>query len=322
MEAWQRTFLKTSHVALSGPFISPWFIVCGVGWSFPVACFRLGLLSLLLLLLLLQLPPALCAVGCCTVQACSANPRLKMRRRIRPPWCRTFWTTKTHDCKKNWCARLMGNQFGSRRFLATFCVNVSQSVSAQEAHLKKIRSLFTQLGADNTGSITYDMLKHHIRTPAVRVYFESLGLNVTDAWSFFKLLDVDGGIWEDPKRAAVNYWHYLCCVNLAQTITTCVYVKTCNIVLFGRVELCMVCVCCGALPMSIWCGPCRGLCCCCRWRSRYWRIFVGLPPFARTSSSYGHCKAELRPTVVDQEPREVSCSAKVDNLKLWSQRFM
>ena len=37
------------------------------------------------------------------------------------------------------------------------------------------------------------MLKEHIRTPAMRVYFESLGLDVSDAWSFFKLLDEDGG---------------------------------------------------------------------------------------------------------------------------------
>lgn len=62
-----------------------------------------------------------------------------------------------------------------------------------ESHLKKIRYLFTQLGADNTGAITYEMLNQHIRTPAVRIYFESLGLDVTDAWSFFKLLDSDGG---------------------------------------------------------------------------------------------------------------------------------
>ena len=32
-----------------------------------------------------------------------------------------------------------------------------------------------------------------ISEPAVREYFESLGLDIFDAWSFFKLLDLDAG---------------------------------------------------------------------------------------------------------------------------------
>eukprot|EP00435_Cladocopium_sp_Y103_P029854 s2779_g7.t1 len=52
---------------------------------------------------------------------------------------------------------------------------------------------FSQLGADDTGIITYDMLQEQFGTPAVREYFESLGLDISDAWSFFKLLDMDGG---------------------------------------------------------------------------------------------------------------------------------
>eukprot|EP00435_Cladocopium_sp_Y103_P010346 s886_g2.t1 len=70
---------------------------------------------------------------------------------------------------------------------------VQNILDNKESRLKKIRYLFTQLGADNTGAITYEMLNLHMRTPAVRIYFESLGLDVTDAWSFFKLLDSDGG---------------------------------------------------------------------------------------------------------------------------------
>eukprot|EP00913_Durusdinium_trenchii_P034086 g31905.t1 len=62
-----------------------------------------------------------------------------------------------------------------------------------ESHLKKIRALFFKLGADDTGVVTFDMLQEQFSTPAVREYFESLGLDVSDAWSFFKLLDVDGG---------------------------------------------------------------------------------------------------------------------------------
>lgn len=68
---------------------------------------------------------------------------------------------------------------------------VQNILDNKESHLKKITMLFSQLGAD--GIITYDMLQEQFSTPAVREYFESLGLDISDAWSFFKLLDMDGG---------------------------------------------------------------------------------------------------------------------------------
>ena len=41
--------------------------------------------------------------------------------------------------------------------------------------------------------IYFENGEEHIETAAVREYFDSLGLDVSDAWSFFKLLDSDGG---------------------------------------------------------------------------------------------------------------------------------
>ena len=67
--------------------------------------------------------------------------------------------------------------------------------------MKKIRELFSKLGADYTGVITYGMLQEAFQTHAVSEYFESLGLDVSDAWSFFKLLDADGGIFAHIKFA-------------------------------------------------------------------------------------------------------------------------
>lgn len=102
---------------------------------------------------------------------------------------------------------------------------------SQEAHVEKIRALFSQLGADKTGIITYAMFEEGLRSPPVIEYFETLGirsllgshdqrpptilkrtfllglpwegnardlpfaqgLDVWDAWSFFKLLDLDAG---------------------------------------------------------------------------------------------------------------------------------
>jgi len=72
--------------------------------------------------------------------------------------------------------------------------NVVQSMLAnKEAHIEKIRDLFSQLGAEEDGVITYSMFEEGISSPAVVTYFETLGLDVWDAWSFFKLLDIDAG---------------------------------------------------------------------------------------------------------------------------------
>jgi len=72
--------------------------------------------------------------------------------------------------------------------------NVVQSMLAnKEAHVEKITELFSRLGANKTGVITYGMFEEGLRTPAVIEYFETLGLDVWDAWSFFKLLDLDAG---------------------------------------------------------------------------------------------------------------------------------
>mmetsp|Transcript_61513 Transcript_61513/g.144092 ORF Transcript_61513/g.144092 Transcript_61513/m.144092 type:complete len:591 (-) Transcript_61513:360-2132(-) len=70
---------------------------------------------------------------------------------------------------------------------------VVQSILAdKQAHLAKITELFGKLGAKD-GIITYTMFEEKINSPAVREYFESLGLDVWDAWTFFKLLDADAG---------------------------------------------------------------------------------------------------------------------------------
>ncbi|CAE6951294.1 Cacna1c [Symbiodinium natans] len=70
---------------------------------------------------------------------------------------------------------------------------VQSMLANKEAHLHEIRALFSKLGATDSGVITYAMFEEKIDSPAVREYFETLGLDVWDAWSFFKLLDLDGG---------------------------------------------------------------------------------------------------------------------------------
>ncbi|CAE7729046.1 CACNA1G [Symbiodinium pilosum] len=74
-------------------------------------------------------------------------------------------------------------------------VNIVQSILAnKEAHKQKVGQLFNQLGAaDETSGITFAMFEEKINSPEVREYFSAMGLDIWDAWTFFKLLDVDGG---------------------------------------------------------------------------------------------------------------------------------
>ncbi|CAL1159234.1 unnamed protein product [Cladocopium goreaui] len=70
---------------------------------------------------------------------------------------------------------------------------VQSMIANKEAHLTKVRALFNQLGTDERSVITYRQFEEKINSDEVREYFETLGLDVWDAWSFFKLLDRDGG---------------------------------------------------------------------------------------------------------------------------------
>ena len=65
---------------------------------------------------------------------------------------------------------------------------VQSLLDNKETHLNKLRAVFSSLGATETGAITYAMFEDKINTPEVKGYLETLGLDVWDAWTFFKLL--------------------------------------------------------------------------------------------------------------------------------------
>ncbi|CAJ1400198.1 unnamed protein product [Effrenium voratum] len=66
-------------------------------------------------------------------------------------------------------------------------------IANKEAHIQKVRSLFTNLDADDSGYISLVELEENMHKKEVQTYFEALELDVHDAWTFFKLLDTDGG---------------------------------------------------------------------------------------------------------------------------------
>jgi len=56
---------------------------------------------------------------------------------------------------------------------------------------RKIRSLFMDIDASKDGVLTYHELEAHLDDEQVSAYFDSLGIDPSDAWDLFKLLDVD-----------------------------------------------------------------------------------------------------------------------------------
>jgi len=70
---------------------------------------------------------------------------------------------------------------------------IQSIVNNKDAHCEKIRMLFSEIDEDESGVITYQMFEKGIRSEEVKTYFESIDLDVWDAWTFFKLLDMDSG---------------------------------------------------------------------------------------------------------------------------------
>eukprot|EP00439_Symbiodinium_sp_Y106_P014557 s14_g2.t1 len=92
---------------------------------------------------------------------------------------------------------------------------VIQSIlNNKEAHIEKIKLLFTEIDAAESGVITFQMLheagkqqeKERIMSQEVQTYFESIDLDVWDAWTFFKLLDMDAGGADIAKLCHDQTW--------------------------------------------------------------------------------------------------------------------
>jgi len=58
--------------------------------------------------------------------------------------------------------------------------------------LMTLKDLFDKISVDGGGTITLPEFETHLQKDEVRVVFQSLGLEVSDAVSFFRILDVDG----------------------------------------------------------------------------------------------------------------------------------
>lgn len=58
--------------------------------------------------------------------------------------------------------------------------------------VSRLQAIFRDLDGDDSGTITIDEFEQSLHDERLKAYFASLDLNVSDAWSLFKLLDSNG----------------------------------------------------------------------------------------------------------------------------------
>lgn len=71
---------------------------------------------------------------------------------------------------------------------------VTQTMMAnKQRFVKQLRQLFKEIDTDGSGTVTIVELEQHLQDERVKAYFESMELEASDAWAFFKLVDEDMG---------------------------------------------------------------------------------------------------------------------------------
>lgn len=69
---------------------------------------------------------------------------------------------------------------------------IMAAMSANKSqYAKRAMQLFKDIDADRSGELTIKELEGHLQEPTVREYFMSLEIEPEDAWTLFKLIDVD-----------------------------------------------------------------------------------------------------------------------------------
>ena len=71
---------------------------------------------------------------------------------------------------------------------------MQQATGESRKYLRNLNELFHQIDTNHRGSITLDDFTEQMNQEDVNLNFAMLGLDATDAVSFFSLLDVDGWV--------------------------------------------------------------------------------------------------------------------------------
>jgi hypothetical protein len=68
---------------------------------------------------------------------------------------------------------------------------ISQQLKANRQYEEKLKGLFEELDASGDGNITLVEFEHYMGEEKMMAFLQSLEINASDAWTFFKLLDVN-----------------------------------------------------------------------------------------------------------------------------------
>eukprot|EP00747_Dinoflagellata_sp_TGD_P173184 gnl/TRDRNA2_/TRDRNA2_211224_c0_seq1.p1 gnl/TRDRNA2_/TRDRNA2_211224_c0~~gnl/TRDRNA2_/TRDRNA2_211224_c0_seq1.p1 ORF type:complete len:310 (+),score=36.74 gnl/TRDRNA2_/TRDRNA2_211224_c0_seq1:45-932(+) len=83
---------------------------------------------------------------------------------------------------------------------------VQSVIDSKSRYVAKLRELFATLDADGSGDITIGELEVLLNDESVQAYFTAMGIETTDAWTLFKLIDVDRGNAIDVEEFIRGCW--------------------------------------------------------------------------------------------------------------------
>jgi len=70
---------------------------------------------------------------------------------------------------------------------------IAQQIKESDQHIARFMSLFGEIDTDRDGCITLEEMEAVMHKDRMRGFLQSLDIEFSDAWTFFKLLDVDAG---------------------------------------------------------------------------------------------------------------------------------
>lgn len=69
---------------------------------------------------------------------------------------------------------------------------IQEAVHSEKQTMTQMQDFFKEADKDKSGTITIDELHEHLKSKTVRAHLKGLGIEVDDAPSIFRLLDLDG----------------------------------------------------------------------------------------------------------------------------------
>lgn len=70
---------------------------------------------------------------------------------------------------------------------------IQQQLTMKNHYIASIRKLFEELDTSGDGSITLNEFEDHLGEERMQAFLHTIEIDTADAWTFFKLLDADGG---------------------------------------------------------------------------------------------------------------------------------